>query len=426
MLKPKNILNIPLQIAGLVRRDIALLLNRKKYLYLALALPIILSLIYISSMNPRFAGKTIAVCDYDQTQESEHVLTALTDIEGFRINRLDTPDCKQELISKIKSGDCVFGLAIEKGFRENIRNFKRTYIYIYHDNTNIAFSNFLGWKIDAALMNYKTNILDAANTEIKASAKSMKDDLDIAVAFVDIVDSKVDNTHLLPLKRRLKDIDSSLTTISKVDTDFLANPIITTKKGIYDIKKPENVAITYLFPIIAFFIILMLAGTSIIYDKKTNFITRIKASTTPLWAYIVSKLLFFFIITLSQFAILFALFAARGAAFNISLPGLFIALLFISFTNTIIGMLIGLLSDNEGIAVLFALILALPLMFLSGIFFPVEFMPGFVQALAWVLPLNTHIIIMKEVLLFGTAMPTGIFYSTAIGFAVVYALLTKK
>ena len=103
-----------------------------------------------------------------------------------------------------------------------------------------------------------------------------------------------------------------------------------------------------------------------------------------------------------------------------------IALLLISFTGTIIGMLIGLLSDNEGIAVLFALILALPLMFLSGMFFPVEFMPGFVQALAWVLPLNTHIIIMKEVLLFGTAMPTGIFYSTAIGFAVVYALLTKR
>jgi len=65
-------------------------------------------------------------------------------------------------------------------------------------------------------------------------------------------------------------------------------------------------------------------------------------------------------------------------------------------------------------------------MFLSGIFFPVEFMPGFVRALACVLPINTHITIMKEVLLFGTGMPLGVFYSSAIGFLVVYALLTKR
>ena len=422
----KNILNIPHKITGLVKRDIALLLKRKKYLYLALALPIILSLIYISSMNPQFAGKSIAVCDFDNTHESEQILTALTDIEGFKINRLDADKCEEELISKIKSGECVFGMAIEKGFSENTRNFKRTYIYIYHDNTNIAFSNFLGWKIDAALINYKREILDRANNEIKANTRSMKDDLGIAITFVDIAGKNIGSASIEPLRQRLKGIDTSLATISKVDTDFLINPIMTQKKGIYTIQNPEDVIITYLFPIVAFFIILMLAGTSIIYDKKTNFITRIKASTTPLWAYILSKLVFFFIITLSQFAILFALFAARGAAFNISPSGLLIALLLISFTDTIIGMIIGLLSDNEGIAVLFALILALPLMFLSGIFFPVEFMPGFVQALAWVLPINTHITIMKEVLLFGTAIPLGVFYSSAIGFVVVYALLAKK
>ncbi len=422
----KNILNIPQKIAGLVKRDIALLLRRKKYLYLALALPIILSLIYLSSMNPQFAGKSIAVCDFDNTQESEDILTALTDIEGFKITLLDTDKCEDELISKIKSGDCVFGMVIEEGFSENIRNFERSYIQIYHDNTNIAFSNFLGWKIDDALIDYKREILGIANDGIKVNTKSMKDDLGVAIAFVDIADKNIGSASIRPLRQRLLEVDDSLDMISRVDTDFLVNPIMTQKKGIYAIRNSEDVVITYLFPIVAFFIILMLAGTSIIYDKKTNFITRIKASTTPLWAYILSKLIFFFIITLSQFAILFVLFAVRGAAFDISLSGLLIALLLISFTDTIIGMLIGILSDNEGIAVLFALILALPLMFLSGIFFPVEFMPGFVQALAWVLPINTHITIMKEVLLFGTGIPLGVFYSSVIGFLVVYGLLVKK
>ncbi|MCK5452123.1 MAG: ABC transporter permease, partial [Candidatus Aenigmarchaeota archaeon] len=77
------------------------------------------------------------------------------------------------------------------------------------------------------------------------------------------------------------------------------------------------------------------------------------------------------------------------------------ALLFISLVNTFAGIIIGLLSDSEGVAVLISLIITLPLLFLSGMFYPVDLMPFLVRMISDVMLLNTEILMMKQALLFG-------------------------
>jgi len=77
------------------------------------------------------------------------------------------------------------------------------------------------------------------------------------------------------------------------------------------------------------------------------------------------------------------------------------ALVFISTVNALIGLLIGLISDSEGVAVLISLIITLPLLFLSGMFYPLELMPKIVQWISQLIPLGLETSMLKQALLFG-------------------------
>jgi len=101
-------------------------------------------------------------------------------------------------------------------------------------------------------------------------------------------------------------------------------------------------------------------------------------------------------------------------------------IIFIAVINTLLGMLIGCISENEGIALLFSLIISFPLMLLSGIFFPLQTMPAFVQYLAKLLPLHYQIIAVKSVLLFNLEISSKWIITAIILFMLVYYLIRKK
>jgi ABC-2 type transport system permease protein len=89
-------------------------------------------------------------------------------------------------------------------------------------------------------------------------------------------------------------------------------------------------------------------------------------------------------------------------------------------------MLIGLISDNEGIAILFSLIISFPFMLLSGIFYPLQTMPRLIQYFAKLIPLNYQIDYSKAVLLFGQSIGTRWLITAFILLIAVYYLITRK
>jgi len=225
----------------------------------------------------------------------------------------------------------------------------------------------------------------------------------------------------------LDSIESSLVRVQSIDTEFLVNPVFADTVGIYDIKKEVSSGIASIFPIVTIFVLLMLVSTNILYDKKSNFIARIKASQTPQFTYILSKLLFFLVITLLQFAVVIIIFLIMGAQFSVNYFGLVKVLLLISFIDTLIGVLIGLISDSEGVAILISLILTLPFMFLSGIFYPLRLMPSFFQVFADIFPINSQILMLKKVMLFSQDITfMNLFYILAILFIVSYYYMKRQ
>lgn len=393
-----------------LKKDFLLLIRRKKYLYLFLALPFIIGLIFLFFLNPSPASIKTGVCDYDNTELSRE---ALTELKGFKMTLIIHENCTDILLSRIKSKEYSLGIEVPKGFSQDLNDLKQTKLILYYDNTDIAFSSLVAWKIDNALVPYEEAIINELSTELKSRVKSIRTGVDI---IADLSGPSID--------KRINEIDYELRKVEAIDTDFIVNPILTEKKPLYD-KETDDAGIAFVFPIVALFVVLLLCSASFMYDKKNHFIMRVKTSTSPI-IYLFAKYVFFFVITLINFLIILILFEIAGADFTYNIGQIINLIAFITVINTSIGLLIGLISDSEGVAILFSLIISLPFMLISGILYPIQTMPIVVQFFAKLIPLNYEVTYAKTVMLFGASFGyTWIYFGLAL-FASIYLLMKRK
>lgn len=396
-----------------IKKDTLLLYKRKKYLYIFILLPLVIATLFLFALNPKEYDIKIGVCDFDQTEIST---ASFQNLNGFNPILFDQKNCLEELQSQIKQGKIDIGLEIGKGFSNNLQNLKQSKLIIYYDNTDISFTNLISWKIDQSLQPFKTQIIGDLNRELNSKINSIRSGVDLAIEF-----SGFSKT----LQNKIQETDDDLKSLEEMNTEFLTNPIWTDKKPIYSEDLKKDAGIIYIFPILAIFIILMLASTSIIYDKKTNFITRVKASSSPI-LYILAKLIFFTALVAIQFLIILILFMLYGAKYAISPIGILQLILFIGIINTLLGLIIGLIANNEGIAVLFSLMISFPLMLISGIFFPTQALPKLIQWISTILPLHHQISATKQVLLFGQQLSSNWAYLAIILLVTTYYLIRKN
>jgi hypothetical protein len=398
---------------GYLKKDTMLLYKRKKYLYIFILLPLIIAGLFLFALNPSGYEIEVGICDFDNTEISQ---ASFSDLKGFDPVLLEENNCEENLKSKIKSGKLDLGIIINQGFAANLEDLKQSKLKVYYDNTDIAFSNLISWKVDQSLEPFKRTVIDQLNQELKSKVSSVRGGVDVLLEFSDISSA---------LSNRVSKVDDDLRKIEELETEFLTRPIWTEKIPVYDEDLKKDAGITYIFPILAIFIILMLASTSIIYDKNTNFITRVKSTTSPI-SYILAKTLFFTALVFVQFLIILLLFMANGASYSLPIGGVIKLILFIGIIDTLIGFIIGLIANNEGIAVLFSLMISFPLMLVSGIFFPSQALPKITQWIGQILPLHYQINASKAVLLFGqTISNTWIWFAAAL-FIITIWLIRKN
>lgn len=398
---------------GYIKKDLVLFYKRKKYLYLFLGIPLILALLFVFALNPSNYSLSAGVCDEDSSELSEEVFKSMKD---FRFDFIDSENCEQELINGIISGRYDIGFRIPYGFYDNINNLKQSRVIVYYDNTDLALSNLISWRIDVALTSFRREIIDSLNQELSSRTSSVRSNMDIVFELVSFSPA---------LERRVTEIDEDLKNIEEMETEFLVNPVWVDSRPIHEGVFDRSSGMVYVFPIIALFTILMLASISFIYDKKNGFITRVKSSSSGL-SYLIAKLVFFILLVSIQFLIVYILFFINGGRYAFSLQNILLLILSVALINSLLGFLIGMFSENEGIAVLFSLIIAFPLMLVSGIFFPVQTLPNILQYFSIITPLNYQITASKAVLLFGESFSNLWIYGAIILFAVCFWLLKKE
>ncbi len=387
-MKAQNLIpKTTLKFYSYLKKDFLLLYKRKKYLTVFILLPLIIASLFLFAMNPGDYSIDVGICNFDNGELSRGVL----ELNNFNPIYLDRVGCIGLLKEKIRRGELSLGIEIGSDFSKNLEELKQSRIVLYYDNTDVSFAGLMSWKVDVALNPAKREIIDELNSELTSKVGTIRKNINVVIdeiPYADLFDNEIE------------ELDTELKNVEELDTEFLVNPIYVMHNPLYPKDISKDAGIVFIFPVLALFITLMLASTSIIYDKSSNFITRVKSSTS-ITNYLLAKLIFFVALTIVQFLIIFGLFLINGARYSLSFLGLAELIISIAIINSLIGFLIGLISENEGIAVLFSLIIAFPLMLLSGIFFPTQTLPKIIQWISGIMPLSFQVSGMKSVLLFG-------------------------
>lgn len=411
-----KIILYPRSTASFIKKDFLLLFRKKKYLYLTIALPLIIGLIYILTLTSGFNNVNIKVCDFDNTTVTKQAINDLNDFDAT-ISHSET--CIKDMIEDVKFNKYLFGIVIEKGFSKSIENLKQSKMQVYYDNSEPAITELAQWRIDAALVPFKYKIVESLAKEIKEKSTDAKEKTQLAIKLSEL--ANIPNS----LTKTIKDADADFKKLSELEVNFITSPIKTENHGVHKEYKLIDIGISPLYVVLSLFIILMLCSTGIIYDRKIHLFSRIRASNSSMFSYISAKLIFFLGLSIAQLLLLIIIFKLFGANYSISYLNLIKTVLFISLVNSFLGILIGLISDSEGVSVLISLIITLPMMFLSGMFYPVQLMPSTVKIFTEIIPIRAEIMMMKKAMLFGGQIQNE-YFLIPLGLLILSLYLIKK
>ena len=144
---------------------------------------------------------------------------------------------------------------------------------------------------------------------------------------------------------------------------------------------------------------------AISYEKDTGTLDGMLVAPTSRLSIILGKVLAQTVRGVVQAAIIFAL---AVALFGVVIYGnalLVVALVFLTvFSFVGLGILITSFTDKEETATMVMMTLMFPMMFLSGVFFPIQQMPWFMQDIAQALPLTYATTALRKVMVLGAGV----------------------
>ncbi len=220
--------------------------------------------------------------------------------------------------------------------------------------------------------------------------------------------------------------------ITSQPPEFIISPMVVSSDYLFGERPFFEFMLPSLLPLILMFITLFLSSTSLVREKYNGTLQRVYTSQVNNFEYVIVKILSYTTVLIPE-AVLLALVASvfynafpltdLGTWFFVLQPLVLLTLAFVA-----LGVLIAIVSESESTAFLASLVIGLPLLFLSGILFPLEFMPPLVSFFAALSPLTQAVLSMQAVMLYHYFQPVGsvtlLIYTGA--FTLLAGLVLKK
>jgi ABC-2 type transport system permease protein len=144
---------------------------------------------------------------------------------------------------------------------------------------------------------------------------------------------------------------------------------------------------------------------AISYEKDMGTLDGMLVAPTSRWAIILGKVLAQSTRGMIQgFIILLLAVVLFGVVIHGSILLVVLLILLTVFSFVGLGILITSLADKEETATMVMMTLMFPMMFLSGVMFPIQQMPSFMQTLAGFLPLTYAATAMRKVMVLGAGV----------------------
>lgn len=288
------------------------------------------------------ANINLGVVDHDGTLITRRVTSALDDFEPFTIRKGEEGPLKEDL----QDGKLNAVLVLEKGFFDSVKEGEpgRAVIYVDQSSATVA--------------------------DITYSAVSQ------------VLDKIVQGMADIP-------------TLVQVDRES----VVSDELSYVDFIVPGILAMTLMTS--------GLMGMSLVFVsyREKGILRRIKVSPLPLSRFIGSELLAALLMALVQAVILLAV---GKLVFRIQVRGnyLYIAFLVIlgAASFLALGFLVASLTSSMKTAQMASNAISFPMMFLSGVFFPLAILPGFLVVVAKLLPLYYLGHALREVMIKGSSL----------------------
>jgi len=184
--------------------------------------------------------------------------------------------------------------------------------------------------------------------------------------------------------------------------------------------------------IVLMFISFLLASITIVQERSKKTLIRTLLTPISLEGFILEKTAALILIALLQGIIMIVVaFLLYGIVIPVDqLGGLFLVILVYSAAFIGIGMALATFAESENTAMLLSLVLSIPMLFLSGVFFPFETMPALMVKLGNALPITMGIRALDSVLIYQQGvrveylLPLLVYGIAGLGLA--YLLLRKE
>lgn len=169
--------------------------------------------------------------------------------------------------------------------------------------------------------------------------------------------------------------------------------------------KSSNYMIPALIGLILQFLTTMFTALAIVREREQGTIEQLVVTPIRSWELIVGKLIpyvaiaFFDLAEILIFGVLWFDVPIRG-----SIPLLAATSFLFLLTTLGTGLFISTISNTQQEAMLITFLINLPGIFLSGFFFPLEAMPGFLQFLSYFIPLRYMLVILRGIVLKGVGL----------------------
>jgi len=318
-----------------------------------LALPVLLLILFGYALRLKVDPMRVAVYDADKAFFSAMVKDQLRDQGGFIVVEVDSED---EIRHRLQHGLVHLGVVIPKGFTANLADYKQTPFPLFVDGSMPTLAQ-------AAL--YGSRVLTS-----EESADKMK--------FED-EENPPPPTRKSPIK---------------VESVVLYNPELKDS----DFFLPGTIGIVVM-------IVVLTLSSGLVREKEQATIEQLLVTPIGRFALIAGKMIPYGIIAAFDFAIVSVL--ARYV-FHLPLdqavgPVILLAALFI-LALLALGALISTLSQTQLQANFMAVFVIVPSVLMSGFVFPIEAIPGWLQPVAWSLPMTYFVSAIRGLVLKGASM----------------------
>ncbi len=368
------------RIAGLLKKDWKLLMANKSYFILAIILPMLVGAVFVLALHYSPKNVRVGVCG--------NVTLPLNGMGGDVILIPLNPEgsnCTAVMLENVRSGRVNVGIVFPQDFEEKIKRYKRAKIVLVVDNTKPAMRSLAENLAEKMVEGYAYHLRSSLKENMKQKINLLKSALIILQSVTTSAPYGSLLSHTIELvMERFDDLQN-------LDLEFFVRPakvvVLYTNP---DLNELGSVFI-YTFPVVAFFSISMLAAVGVIFERKNGFFSRMASASIPYPLYLLSKLVIFGVLALIQFLTLLFLFISGGGRYPLNLSSVLPtleALLIISSLYALIGVIIGNLARESGEAILICLVLALPMTFLTQLFYPVDLLPGKIANFISLMPVN--------------------------------------